>query len=182
MDNNLLRKYREYARTEEAYAVFFVKQHLVQSKGHWIDISDSQRYEMSSDNLHFKFVSGGLYRRKIHPQYPPKSSYTVNGWFDERNYYLMVSAITWETAHRDIEQQKLKRERPLEFEITGVSYDKNKGRKGYFQDDAPEEIKALADNLSDRTNPLWDRAIAYINEPEFVYEVRRVRLLNLPKS
>ena len=63
------------------------------------------------------------------------------------------------------------------FEITGVSYDKNKDKKGYFRDDAPDEIKALAKNLNDRTNPLWDRAMQYINEPEFVYEVRQARLI-----
>lgn len=177
MDNTLLKRYREYARTEEAYAVLFVKQNLPQSKGHWIDISNCRRYEMSSDNLHFRFVTGGLYKRKIHPQYPPKSSYTTNGKFDERGYYLMARAITWETAHKDIEQQKSKRVKPVKFEITGVSYDKNKDKKGYFHDDAPEEIKALAKNLNDRTNPLWDRAMQYINEPEFVYEVRQARLI-----
>ena len=69
------------------------------------------------------------------------------------------------------------RVKPVKFEITGVSYDKNKDKKGYFRDDAPEEIKALAKNLNDRTNPLWDRAMQYINEPEFVYEVRQARLI-----
>jgi len=177
MDNALLKRYREYARTEEAFAVLFVKHNLPQSKNHWIDISNYRRYEMSSDNLHFRFVTGGLYKRKIKPLYPPKSSCTTNGKFDERSYNLMVRAITWETAHKDIEQQKSKCVKPLKFEITGVSYDRSKDKKGYFRDDAPEEIKALAKNLSDRTNPLWDRAMQYINEPEFVYEVRQARLI-----
>lgn len=178
MDNLLLKRYREYAHTEEACAILFVKKNLAQSKGYWIDISNCRRYEMSSDDLHFKFVTGGLYKRKIHPQYPPKSSYIINSRFDEHSYYLMVRALTWETAHKDIEQQKSKRVKPLKFEITGVSYDKNKDKKGYFRDDAPEEIKVLAENLNDRTHPLWDIAIQYINEPEFVYEVRQVRLID----
>jgi hypothetical protein len=38
MDDRLLKKYREYANTEEAFAVLFVKRHLVQAKGHWVDI------------------------------------------------------------------------------------------------------------------------------------------------
>ncbi|AKG72662.1 Uncharacterised protein [Serratia fonticola] len=174
MDNSLLKRYRKYARTEEAFAVLFVKQNLSQSKGHWIEISNCQRYEMSFDNLHFRFVTGNLYKRKIHPRYPPKSLYTTDGKFDE---HLMARAITWETAHKDIEQQKSKRVKPIKFEITGVSYDKNKGKKGYFRDNAPEEIKALAKNLYDRTNPLWDKAMQYINEPEFVYKVRQVRII-----
>jgi len=174
MDNKLLKKYLEYANTQEAFAVLFVKKHLAQSKGHWVDIVDCQRYEMSSDNLHFRFVVGGLYKRKIQPQYPSKATYTIDGEFDERGYYLMTRAITWETAHKDIEQQKSKNVSASKFKITGVSYDKTRSIKHYFRDDAPPEIKALAKNLSDRTNPLWDRAMQYVNEPEFVYKIKQV--------
>lgn len=177
MDDRLLKLYREYASTEEAFAVLFVKMNLAQAKGHWIDVVKSQRYEMSSDELHFKFVEGGLYKRKIHPQYPPKSAYTINGRFNEREYYFMTRAITWEAAHKDIEQQKSKNIRPLAFEVTGVSYDKNQGNTNFFRDDAPPEIKALANNLYDRTDPLWNRAMRYIIEPEFVYEVRHARII-----
>jgi hypothetical protein len=88
----------------------------------------------------------------------------------------MVRAITWETAHKDIEQQKSKGVRPRKFKITGISYDKNRGKKGFFRQDAPAEIKALAHNLSDRTNPLWDKALQYINEPEFVYKIKKIHI------
>jgi hypothetical protein len=174
MDNKLLKKYLEYANTEEAFAVLFVKRHLTQAAGHWVDIVDCQRYEMSEDNLHFRFVEGGLYKRRIQPQYPSKSAYTIDGKFDEHSYYLMARAITWETAHKDIEQQKSKKVKASKFKITGVSYDKNRGNNDYFRDDAPMEIKALADNLYDRTNPLWNKALQYVNEPEFVYKIKQV--------
>jgi hypothetical protein len=174
MDDNLLKKYLEYANTEESFAVLFVKKHLAQAKGHWIDIVHCRRYEMSSDNLHFRFVLGGLYKRKIKPQYPSKSMYTINGRFDERGYYLIVRAITWETAHKDIEQQKSNNIAPRKFKITGVSFDKNRSKKDFFREDTPPEIKALANNLNDRTNPLWDRALKYANKPEFVYEIKKV--------
>lgn len=177
MDDRLLARYREYASTEEAFAVLFVKKHLVQAKGHWVDIVDFRRYEMSPDNLHFRFVVGGLYKRKIHPKYPPRSAYTVNGRFDERDYYLMTRAITWETAHKDIEQQKATKACPLKFEVTGISYDRSRDNKNFFRDDAPPEIKALANNLYDRTDPLWDQAMQYINKPEFVYEIRKARVI-----
>lgn len=121
MDNSLLKRYREYARTEEAFAVLFVKQHLSQSRGHWVDISSCRQYEMSSDRLHFRFVTGGLYKRKIHPQYPPKSSYTTNGKFDKDGYDLMVRAITWEAAHKDIEQQKSRRVKPVKFMVRNLN-------------------------------------------------------------
>ncbi|MCU7932466.1 MAG: hypothetical protein KZQ90_16825 [Candidatus Thiodiazotropha sp. (ex Codakia rugifera)] len=174
MDKKLLNRYRKYAASEESFAVLFVRQNLKKSKGCWIDIEKSDRYEMTSDDLHFKFVNGGLYKKIILPKYPSKSEYTINGRFDEHNYLLMVRAITWETAHKDISQQKLKRVKPLKFKITGVSYDKNRNNRNYFRDDAPPEIKALEKNLSDRTDPLWDIAINYVNEPEFVYKIKRV--------
>ncbi len=177
MDDNLFTKYLQYANTEEAFAVLFVKKHLTQAKGHWIDIDDCRRYEMSSDNLHFRFVVGILYKRKIKPKYPLKSAYTINGKFDERRYYLMTRAITWETAHKDIEQQKVKKVVALKFKITGVSYDKNRSNKNYFRDDAPPEIKALAKDLLNRTNPLWDNAMKYVNEPEFIYKIKEVSLI-----
>ena len=177
MDDRLLNKYLEYASTEEAFAVLFVKEHLVQAKGQWVDIIDCQRYEMSSDNLHFRFVDGGLYKRKIQPQYPSKSAFTIDGKFDERGYLLMTRAITWETAHKDIKQQKSKKVAASKFKITGVSYDKNRDAKDYFRDDAPPEIKALAKNLHDRTNPLWGKAMQYVNKPEFVYKIKKISII-----
>ncbi|MBK8018407.1 MAG: hypothetical protein IPK20_17910 [Betaproteobacteria bacterium] len=177
MNEKLLKRYLGYASTEEAFAVLFVKKHISRAKGHWVDIVDCERYEMSSDNLHFRFVDGGLFKRRIQPQYPPKSDYTFNGEFKERDYYLMTRAITWETAHKDIEQQKSKNIAPVQFKITGVSYPKVRGADNYFREDAPPEIKALAKNLSDRTNPLWDKAMQYVDEQEFVYEIRQLSIV-----
>ena len=176
MDDNLLNKYLKYAKTDEAFAVLFVKKHIAKAKGHWVDIADCRRYEMSSDKLHFRFVVGGLYKRKIQPQYPLKSDYTTKGKFDEREYYSMLRAITWEAAHKDIEQQKSKKIAPLKFKITGVSYDRNRNNKDFFRKDAPAEIKALANNLNDRTNPLWGKALKYVNDPDFVYEIKKVQI------
>jgi len=176
MDNKLLKKYLRYANTDEAFAVLFVKKYLSKTKGFWIDIVDCERYEMSSDNLHFRFVIGGLYKRKLKPKYPPKSAYTINGKFDERRHYLAVRAITWDTAHKDIAQQQSKKIIPKNFKITGVSYDKNRGNKNFFREDAPPEIKALANNLYDRTDPLWDKALQYASRPEFVYRIKKITL------
>lgn len=174
MKDHLLKRYRRYAKTDEALAILFVKRHLKQAKGKWVDIVDCRRYEMSSNNLHFRFVLGSLYKRKIRPQYYSKSEYTIEGKFDEHRYYLMTRALTWETAHKDIAQQKSKNTASQRFKITGISYDKNRNNKDFFRKDAPPEIKALASNINDRTNPLWDRALQYANKPEFVYEIKKV--------
>jgi hypothetical protein len=176
MDDTLLRRYLEYANSEEATAVLFVKKQIAQAKGHWVDILNCCRCFESEDPLHFKFVTGGLFRRRIQPQYPPRSTFTKDGKFDERNYYLAVRAITWEAAHRDIEQQKSMRASHLRFKLTGVVFVRLRTDKNFFRDDAPPEIKALADNLNVRTNPLWDRAVRYINGPELVYRAKLVYL------
>lgn len=177
MDDKLLERYIEYASTEGALAVLFVKKHLSEAKGYWVDIVECERYEMSSDRLHFRFVRGGLYKRKLQPQYPPKSEYIFDGRLDERAYYLMTRAITWETAHKDINQQKSKRIAPVRFKIAGVSYPKIRRADNFFRDDAPPEIKALANNLSDRTDPLWDVAMQYVDKEDFVYEIRQAVIL-----
>lgn len=176
MDQKLLARYQKYAGSEEALAVLFVKEHLVEAKGHWVDPVDFERYEMSPNNMHFRFVGGGLYARKLQPKYPPKADFVANGKVDEDAYYLMVRAITWETAHTDIQQQKAAKIRPLRFNVRGVSYDRNRGSTNFFREDAPKEIKALAANLSDRTHPLWDKALQYANAPEFVYEIRKIKV------
>jgi len=173
----LRQKYLEYAETEEAQAVLFVKKHLAQAKGHWVDIVDCRRYEKSPDPLHFRFAVGGLYKRRLTPQYPAKSDYTSDGRFRERDYYLATRVITWETAHRDIEQQKMQRVAATKFKITGVSYDRNRNNKHCFRDGTPPEIMALAANPNDRTDPLWDRAVSYLVRPEFVYEIKTVEIV-----
>ncbi len=101
MNEKLLARFRKYSRTDEAYAVAFVRLHLPQARGHWVDPVDFRRYEMSEDALHFRFVVGGLYRRRVHPVYPPETAYMVNGRLDEQQYSLVTRAITWETAHKD---------------------------------------------------------------------------------
>ncbi|WHP06297.1 hypothetical protein QLH32_02165 [Acinetobacter corruptisaponis] len=130
----LLEKYKEYANTEESRAVIFIKEHLRKAAGHWIDIDYCESYELSKNKFHFKLVQGGLYKRKLKPKYPPKSEFTVNGKFDEERYDQIVRAITWETAHLDIEQQKMQSIKPINFEVAGVRYDKNRnsGEKPEF--------------------------------------------------
>lgn len=176
MNEQLIKKYRKYAKSEEAFAVLFVKKHISQAKGHWVDIVDCQSCNNSPDNLHFRYVTGGLYKRKIQPKYPLVADYTFEGKFDEMNYNLIVRAITWETAHKDIEQQKSKKIAPTIFNIKGVSYKKQHIPKDFFREDTPPEIKALAKNLNDRTDKLWDVAPKYANQTkiEYVYRIKNI--------
>lgn len=125
----LFRKYIEYASSEEALAVLFVKKELKKSAGHWVDILDFESYhDISYENLEFKLVQCGLFKRKIKPKYPPKNDFQLNGKFDENKYYQAVRAITWSTAHEDIQKQKLNGVKGIKYEIRGVKYNKNRGK------------------------------------------------------
>jgi len=95
-------KYKEYAKSPEAFAVLFVKKHLKTLK--WIKITD---YDYIGDEgyrkLKFSYVECELFERTITPKYPKKSDY------ESEEYYIRVCrAITWETAHRDISLQEEK--------------------------------------------------------------------------
>ena len=125
----LLKKYIEYTSSNEALAVLFVKKTLKKSIGQWIDIIDFEPYHnISYEDLEFKFVICGLYKKTIKPKYPPKSDFQVNGKFDEHNYYQSIRGITWTTAQEDIQQQKNKGIKAVKYEIRGVKYNKNRGK------------------------------------------------------
>jgi putative transposase len=59
VNRRLLDNYRRYAATPEAFAVLFVKKNIKQAEGHWVDITGCEQYEMSSDHMHFRMVTGG---------------------------------------------------------------------------------------------------------------------------
>lgn len=126
---DLLKRYIEYASSDEALAVLFVKKELKQSKGYWVDVIDFESYhDISIDDLEFKFVVCGLYERKIKPNYPPKKEFTEKGKFKDKEYYKAVRAITWHTANEDINQQKEKGVKCVKYQIRGVKYNKNRGK------------------------------------------------------
>ncbi|MFN8529776.1 MAG: hypothetical protein U0670_14310 [Anaerolineae bacterium] len=174
MDEKLFARYLEYASTDQAKAILFVKKNMPQSTEKWVDIISCERYEASEDKLHFRFVEYGLYKRILKPKYPPKSEFTDNGGFDEESYYTAVRAITWEVANLDIEQQKAKRVVGEKYRITGVRYNKNQGKyrtkppwldpDSAFYGTPPQSIR-------------WRERRLYEYEPEWVYEIKSIKKL-----
>lgn len=167
MDNSLLEKYCEYFESEEAYAVLFVKKYLKAAKGKWIDIIYIKDFGYSNGEcLEFKKVVCDVFGKRINPQYPSrKNSYS------DYEYKMLCRAITWKTAHEDIENQR-------ENGIVGTRYVIS-GRKvksnSIFVDEAPKEIKALEKNLNDRTNPLWDSATKYMKDDGYVFSIKYIK-------
>jgi len=169
--------YLEYASTDKARAVLFAKKYLNKSSGHWIDIIDCESYQSESPKiLEFKLVICGLYKRKLKPNYPPKKEFIHNGKFDKKEYYLAVRAITWETANRDISQQKSKGVKGEFFEIRGVKYNKNKGK---FIKRPPWLDNPIWKDLNIYSLRGADRAYVqqFFAAPDWRYEIKSVRKL-----
>lgn len=125
----LLRIYIEYESSDEALAILFVKKYLKQSNEYWVDVIDFESYHnLSVDNLEFKSVLCGLYKRKLKPNYPSKNEFTNNGKFNDEEYYKAVRAITWHTANEDILRQKQTGAECVKYQIRGVKYNKNRGK------------------------------------------------------
>ena len=199
LSDELLEKYLEYAQSEEAFAVLFVKKYLNAADGKWIDILETHSDE-EPRKLEFLSLKCELFQRKILPQYPPKSEYYVPGffdkdehyhpgYFDELKYITACRAITWDTAHEDIDQQRAKNIQGAVFLIEGkyVQMPNPNYRKGFFIDTAPIEIKALANNLDDRSDPLWEKAKHYINytrdlELFPVFDIKKIQCLKKPNT
>ena len=173
-----LRKYLEYASTDEARAVLFIKKQLRKSAGHWIDVIECVSYQNDHPNeLEFKIVICGLYKRKFKPAYPPKKNFTFNGKLNEREYYLTVRAITWETAHMDISQQKTKGIKGEIFEIRGVKYNKNRGKfikkPPWLDSPAWKDVDIHSLRGADRSY-----VQQFLAAPDWRYEIKSIRKLS----
>lgn len=159
-------EYFEALRSEQAKAIAFTRKYLSQAKGHWVDMlafrecvnyPDDKEKKFAKKNPNYELILCELFEKKILPEYPSEDDF-----IDEYEYYRAVRKITWETANKDIEQQRLQGIKPPRFKMIG-HYEERKNN-GYFRDDAPPEIKALERNINDRTNPLWDIAHRYLNK------------------
>ena len=171
-------KYLAYAESDEAYAILFVKKYLKSSIGCWVDIIDyhcPNHYE--PNNLQFKKIVCDIFPRTIKPKYPKKEKFESN-----EDYYFVCRAITYDTAHNDINKQKRSGVKGKRFVVEGVRYlDKTKVRPPFFRSSAPKEIKALAKNLNDRTDPLWDKALLYINKDYVNFDPYNFKIIDIKR-
>lgn len=156
-------EYSRYSKTDEAAAVFFVKKLVftIDTKGKWIDVISSERYDCYDNKPAFKNVKIELFERKIKPKYPRDA--------DE----MLIRAITWKAAHEDIGKQRSCGIRGPLFEITGCSYNKNKGKfENKSFDNWNEEYGGF-----DHTGkvPTTSITLRVRMEPEWIYRITGVR-------
>ncbi len=110
--------YLRYLKSDEATAVYFVKnlESSIETKEKWIDVIYSEKYPDCDGKPAFKILTIELFKRKIKPKYPKDA--------DE----MLKKAITWKAAHDDIQTQRSNGIRGPVYQITGCSYNKNRGK------------------------------------------------------
>ena len=157
------REYREYIRSGEAEAIAFIRKHCRDAKGNWVLVYGF--YSAAGiPGIPIKTASFALYPKLTKPKYPPKEKFRFTAdWLEACHYE------TWKTAMKDIETQDRRNYYPPEYGLR-VKFKLDKSH--YFIDSAPAEVKALANDLNDLTNPLWDEAGKYINPKRYKYKVQ----------
>lgn len=181
LKKKLIDIYVQYSNSVESYAVLFVKKYLKEADNMWVEILETHTpYYYNPSALQFKTVKCKLFPKTIEPIYPPKSK-SMN----EEQYTMLCRAITWETANKDIKKQQNQGIQGEEYIIVGTYYQLKKSKGSFFVSDAPPEIKALEKNLNDRTDPLWDIALSYMNpkyksKGHYAYTIKTIKQLHNP--
>ena len=162
-----MRAHRLFDWETEASIVKRVRANVSAAKGCWVDVLSYKHAESRRGALlEYEDIVFELFTKRLYPKYPKQR----RGQSDS-DYADDLRKITWKTAHADIDAQR-------ECGVKGRRYSLH-GRltspsaEDFFTDDAPAEVKALAANLRDRTDPLWDIALQYARKPQWVYSVKR---------
>ena len=174
----LVNKYTKYTNTDEYKAEQFVRENLKQATKNTIVeiISIDAPKDYAIGYQQFKTVECAIYKRSIKPEYPAKAGFAAN------DYELVCRAIDWDCAKTDIKTQKRKKVKCDKYKICGAMCLNREPRPPYFIKSAPDKIKALANDLNDRSNKLWDQAYKYFNMDyldydDFVYKIKSIEKL-----
>lgn len=174
----LMNKYTKYAMSDKGKAEKFVRKHLKQANNKvWVEIIEidaPKYYEIGY--MQFKTVVCELYPRTTQPKYPPKSQYP-----DKDDYKLVCNAIEWETAQKDIRTQKRNGEKVVRYRIEGAVYLNAKDRPPMFVKSAPDYIKALANDVKDKSNSAWEEAYKYLNPEYMNYDEYKYKIRSIEK-
>jgi len=116
-------EYISYIDSGESAAVFVVRDivNTVDSFGKWIHIVDIDTYK-KENRIAFNYIIAELFDRKIKLDYLPKDSYS------DIDYRNINKYITWQTAHEDINNQKMCNVIGPKYLILCNLYNKNKGK------------------------------------------------------
>jgi hypothetical protein len=118
-DEEVLKQYFNYVTSEEATIVFIAKNLVndLYTKKKWVDVVGFDCGVQKGKRFAFNYIVVELFEKKIYPKYPKDADSSLK------------RAITWQTAHNDIEQQRSKGIRGPMFLITCHLYNRNKGKE-----------------------------------------------------
>jgi hypothetical protein len=118
-DAEVLKEYFGYLKSEEATIVSITKNLVknLDTKKKWIDVVAFDSWGSKGEKLAFNYIIVELFETKIYPKYPKGADLRLR------------KAITWKTAHDDIDQQRSKGIRGSNLLITCYLYNRNKGKK-----------------------------------------------------
>jgi hypothetical protein len=87
----------------------------------WVDVVDLSASK-KNDQFEFNYIIVEIFKRKIKPLYPAKDE------FDRFDYTETCKYITWETANRDIQEQKSKKIIGPKYLVLCTLINRNKGK------------------------------------------------------
>ena len=125
--------YISYVESGESAAVFVARDivRAIDTTGKWIDVLDHAGYKNRDGRWDFEYFTFELFLRKIQPKYPARAS-------EEDKKY-----ITWQTAHMDIDMQRMQGYRGVRYKICPKLVNRNKGKNKPKWDYAILSIKRL---------------------------------------
>jgi hypothetical protein len=116
-------EYISYVERGDSAAVFIVRDIVVEieTSNMWVDVVDLSASK-KNNQFEFNYIIVEIFKRKIKPLYPEKDEF--NGF----DYTETCKYITWETANRDIQEQKSKKFIGPKYLILCSLINKNKGK------------------------------------------------------
>lgn len=111
-------EYISYIKNGESAAVFITRDLAlgIPTSGMWVDVVFAAKKERKDDRWDFNYFIVELFPRKIKPVYPKNAS------ADDKKY------ITWQTAHKDIDEQRKQGYHGKIYKICPRLVNRNKGK------------------------------------------------------
>jgi len=165
----LKEEYLRYLKSDEAAAVYFVKNLVssIETKGKWIHVISCDRYlDHDQDNKpKFRNLTIELFERKVKPKYPQNADTSLK------------RAITWKTSHEDIDNQRSCGIRGPVFLVIGRYYNKNYGKTVTKTFDHWNEEFGGFDLTGNAPTTTITRTVKM--EPEWIYRITDIKRWSL---
>lgn len=159
-------EYISYVENGDSSAVFIIRDIVTQidTNNKWVDVIDKKGQKNKDSKWDFSEITVEIFPRKIKPFYPEGAS-------DEEKKY-----ITWETANRDIGEQRKLGHRGPKYKVYPKLVNRNAGKT--------KTVKKVWNKTFQRYVPWkWKNSSCEIREvkvpekPDWIYKIVSVKKL-----